>query len=46
MSSSRSTFDASFPGVCDLCGDPFDEGEEIAYLDDEIVCKDCWEENR
>jgi hypothetical protein len=37
-------FIAAWPGDCSDCGDPFDEGDDIAYVDNQIVCRDCWDE--
>lgn len=34
-------FTAQFPGRCEACGTPFQEGESIGYLDNEIVGYDC-----
>ncbi len=35
------SFPARWPGTCTSCGDRFDEGDEIAYEDGEIVCERC-----
>lgn len=32
---------AQYPGNCRACGDRFEEGADIAYLDDEIVGYEC-----
>ncbi|MFE7232530.1 hypothetical protein ACFVAF_18090 [Streptomyces sp. NPDC057596] len=39
------TFQARFPGECNSCGAPIDEGDSIGYVDGEIACQDCWEVN-
>lgn len=44
MSTSRNTFVAVYDGSCTECGDDIFGGDEIAYLDDEVVCADCWRE--
>ena len=44
MSTSRNTFVAAYDGRCTDCGDDIFSGDEIAYLDDEVVCADCWHE--
>lgn len=35
------TFTARFDSECQHCGASITEGDEIAYLDDEIACEDC-----
>lgn len=45
MSTSRKTFTAVYDGSCNECGDDIFEGDEIAYLDDDVVCADCWRES-
>lgn len=39
---SRQTFVAAYNGHCNDCGNDIEEGDDIAYLDDEIVCEECW----
>lgn len=41
---SSQLFPARYPGECTECGDLFDEGDWIAYLDDEIVCELCYKD--
>ncbi|AVH58412.1 MULTISPECIES: hypothetical protein [Streptomyces] len=36
-------FPAAFDGECKHCDGPIDEGDEIAYVDDEIACETCAE---
>ena len=43
MSTSRKTFTASFDGFCNECDNDIEAGEEVAYVDDLIVCEACWE---
>lgn len=38
-------FTAAFPGTCASCGWDFDEGDEIGYLDNELVAECCFEED-
>jgi len=40
---SRRPFIARFDSEA-ACGHDVYEGDEIAYVDDEIYCKDCWAE--
>lgn len=40
MSDVGPVFYASYPGRCD-CGEPFDEGDEIRYVDGELLVQDC-----
>lgn len=42
MSTSRDTFTAKYDGWCMECGADIEPGDEIAYLDDALVCEDCW----
>lgn len=42
MSTSRRTFTASFDGECEMCDGDIQCGDDIAYLDDEVVCEECW----
>lgn len=35
------TFTARFDSDCQHCGAPIAEGDEIAYIDNEIACEDC-----
>lgn len=35
------TFTARFDSECAHCGGDIEEGDEIAYVDDEIACEDC-----
>lgn len=35
------TFSARFPGECHQCFEPFEEGDEIGYVDDQICCEIC-----
>lgn len=41
---SRDTFEASYPGHCDACGERYSEGAEIGFVGDYTrpVCEDCW----
>lgn len=39
---SWATFLANWDGECTCCGDSFEQGDNIAYLDDELVCEYCW----
>lgn len=34
-------FTASYPGGCSECGEDFDEGDRVGYVDDELCCDDC-----
>lgn len=35
-------FPASYEGVCNNCGWDIEPGDDIGYVDDEVVCKECW----
>ncbi|WP_435279123.1 hypothetical protein [Streptomyces sp. 1222.5] len=35
------TFTAQFDSDCWHCGGPICEGDDIAYVDNEIACEDC-----
>jgi alkyl hydroperoxide reductase subunit AhpF len=35
------TFTARFDSDCKHCDGPISEGDEIAYIDDEIACETC-----
>lgn len=35
------TFEARYSGRCTSCGEHWEEGDEIAYVDDELVCEWC-----
>lgn len=35
------TFLARYDGVCRHCGDEFEAGDPIGYIDDEIACFNC-----
>jgi formylmethanofuran dehydrogenase subunit E len=37
------TFPARFESTCNGCGEWIDTGEMIGYVDDVIVCGDCYE---
>lgn len=37
-------FRAAYPGDCNSCLAEFDEGEEVGYVDDELVCEACCDE--
>jgi hypothetical protein len=34
-------FTAAFPGLCDACGDEIEPGDEVQYVDDELIHADC-----
>lgn len=34
-------FYAKWRGWCSECGDEWEEGDEIGYVDDELCCGDC-----
>lgn len=42
MTTSRQTFVAVYDGHCAECDDDIFSGDEIAYLDDQVVCEGCW----
>lgn len=35
-------FNARWAGTCNDCGEDFEEGDRIGYVDDVICCYDCW----
>lgn len=35
------TFEARYGGRCRACGEYFEEGDEVAFVDDEITCEWC-----
>lgn len=43
---SRSTFTARYSGKCDIGGERIEEGDQAAYVDDELACEECWEAYR
>lgn len=45
LSSTSRPFLASFPGKCP-CGNEFDEGESVQFVDDELVLVECCGEDR
>jgi hypothetical protein len=34
-------FTAAFPGRCNECGDEIEIGDDVQYVDDELVHEDC-----
>lgn len=36
-------FEARFTSRCADCGGRIGKGEPAGYMDDEVVCEDCWE---
>jgi len=34
-------FTAAFPGTCEECGEPIEIGDDVQYVDDELVHEDC-----
>lgn len=38
------TFNAQYPGICAICGYDFQEDDIIGYVDDEICCGACCED--
>ena len=45
MSRSR-LFLARYDGECTNCFAEIYEGDDIAFVDDQIVCEECWEDAR
>lgn len=41
-------FPARWPGTCDSCGEPYEEGDDIGYLEGygRPVCRACWEDDQ
>lgn len=39
------TFIARYPGRCGVCQEVIHEGDEVDYLEDEVVHADCADEN-
>lgn len=34
-------FSAMFPGVCAECGDEIEPGDDVQFVEDELVHEDC-----
>lgn len=34
-------FTAAFPGTCEECGCEIEPGDDVQYVDDELVHEDC-----
>ncbi|MFF3151879.1 hypothetical protein [Streptomyces sp. NPDC057910] len=39
------TFTARFDSECNGCGTRIEEGDTAGYLDDEVVCEDCLDDD-
>lgn len=35
------TFTANYPGNCGQCGDAIEPGDAAGYIDNEVCCGDC-----
>ena len=38
-------FDLMYDGYCPSCGEWMEAGDQGGYVDDELICKSCWEEH-
>lgn len=45
MARRATRFTARFDSECPGCGEEILEGDEAGYVDDEVVCGDCCDEN-
>jgi formylmethanofuran dehydrogenase subunit E len=36
-------FEAQFEGDCAECAEPIDIGDEVGWVDEEVVCRSCYD---